>query len=134
MTASVHAEWLKSLGTQRQDLPAIRRLKPVSHTVTYPGNVTTGTLTGAIKASPNTEAELVTFTIGTASYDAGTDKTSWVVSLTGTQTNGTNLPISGDGSAVDYFVFDFLFQPSGGDVGLLFGGLVEVTGFVTEPA
>ena len=120
--------WLSSLGSRRADLPAADRALAVSHTLTYPGNVTTATLRGAIKASPDATAELATFTIGTPVFADGV--TTWAISLTAAQTAG--LPADGDGDGVETFVFDFLLTLSGQPTARICGGLFVVSGFVTE--
>jgi hypothetical protein len=130
--ANEYAAWLSSLGQRRADMPVTDRLLPVAHTVTYPGNVTTATLYGAVKSAPDSTAELAVFTIGTPSFDAGTNRTSWLVTLSGTQT-GT-LPADGNQDGVAEFVYDFLLTLSGGVPERIFGGLFPVAGFVSEPA
>jgi len=113
-------------------MPMTVRGLAISHTVTFPGNVTTATLSGSIKASPDATAELAVFTIGTPSFDAGTGLTSWVVGLTGTQTGA--LPIDAGGSGRIELIYDFLLTLSGGTPQRIFGGLFPLSGFVTEPA
>jgi hypothetical protein len=103
---------------------------PITHTVTYPGNVTTATLEGAVKASPDATAELATFTVGSPSFADGV--TTWSVSLTGVQ-NGA-LPADGDGDGLETFVYDFVLTLSGASPRRVFGGLFPLSGFVTEPA
>lgn len=128
-----YAEWLASLGTRRADMPVVVRKLPLSHTVTYPGNVTTATLTGTVKASPDSTTELATFTVGSPSYSSGTNLTTWAISLSGTDTTFSSATDS-DGDGVTYLIFDFLLTLSGGSPERLFGGLFPISGFVTEPA
>lgn len=125
-----YATWLATLGTLRADMPMTVRGLPISHTVTYPGNVTTATLAGSVKASPDATSELATFTVGTPSFAGGV--TTWAISLTGTQTGG--LPADTDGDGETILIYDFLLTLSGGSPQRLFGGLFPVSGFVTEPA
>jgi hypothetical protein len=120
--------WLRTLGTRRADMPMTVRGLPVSHTVTYPGNVTTATLAGTVKASPDSTSELATFTVGTAVFADGV--TTWPISLTGTQTGA--LPADTDGDGRTDLIYDFLLTLSGGSPARLFGGLFPVSGFVTE--
>lgn len=122
--------WLQTLGGLRADMPMTVRGLPIRHTVTFPGNVTTATLTGSVKASPDAATELAVFTVGTPVFAGGV--TTWTVSLTGTQTGG--LPADGDGDGRIDLVFDFLLTLSGGSPERLFGGLFPLSGFVTEPA
>lgn len=124
--------WLQTLGSLRADMPMTVRGLAVSHTVTYPGDVTSATLTGSVKASYDSTSELAVFTIGAPSFDAGTGLTSWTVSLSGSQTGA--LPADSDGDGRVDLVFDFLLTLSGGSPDRVFGGLFPVSGFVTEPA
>ena len=128
--ATQYDTWLQTLGTLRADMPMTVRGLAISHTVTYPGNVTTATLEGAVKASPDSATELATFTIGTPSFASGV--TTWTISLNGTQTGA--LPADSDGDGREDFIYDFLLTLSGGSPQRLFGGLFPVSGFVTEPA
>ena len=134
MTQTPYPDWLKSLGGLRADLsPAVRGLK-VEHSLTYPGNVTTATLTGSVKLNPDNTAELATFTIGTPALVGG--NTQWTFSLAaGSGSNSTGaLPVDGDGNGVEYFVYDLLLTLSGGSAQRIAGGLFPVSGFVTEVA
>ncbi len=128
--ATQYDTWLATLGGLRADMPMTVRGLPVSHTVTYPGNVTGATLAGSVKASPDATSELATFTVGTAVFADGV--TSWPISLTGTQTGA--LPADSDGDGRTDLIFDFLLTLSGGAPERIFGGLFPVSGFVTEPA
>lgn len=122
--------WLKTLGPLRADMPMTVRGQAISHTVTYPGNVTTATLAGAVKASPDATSELAVFTVGTPVFADGV--TTWTISLIGSQTFA--LPADTDGDGRTDLIYDFLLTLSGGTPQRLFGGLFPVSGFVTEPA
>lgn len=130
--SSQYTTWLKTLGSLRADMRASETVRglPVSHTITYPGDVTTATLEGSVKASPDATAELATFTIGTPVFADGL--TTWTVSLTGTQTGA--LPTDGDGDGLETFIFDFVLTLSGQGPQRIIGGLFPLSGFVTEPA
>ena len=125
-----HSTWLKTLGILRADMPAAVRGLPVSHTVTYPGNVADATLGGTVKLNPDNTTVLASFTVGTPAFADGV--TTWGISLTGVQTGA--LPADSDADGREYFVYDFLLTLSGGDPERLFGGLFPVSGFVTEPS
>lgn len=124
--------WLQTLGGLRADMPMTVRGLAISHTVTFPGNVTTATLTGSVKAAPDATSELAVFTVGAPSFNAGTNLTTWAVSLTGAQTGA--LPVDADGDGRVDLIFDFILTLSGGTPQRIFGGLFPVSGFVTEPA
>lgn len=128
--ATQYDTWLSTLGGLRADMPMTVRGLSISHTVTYSGNVTTATLKGAVKVSPDATAELATFTVGAPAFADGV--TTWAISLNGTQTGA--LPADGDGDGREVFIFDFLLTLSGGTPQRIFGGLFPVSGFVTEPA
>tara|TARA_B100000678_G_scaffold164721_1_gene137521 strand:- start:1388 stop:1804 length:417 start_codon:yes stop_codon:yes gene_type:complete len=117
-------------------LPPAVRGQLYSHIITYPGDVTTATLTGEVRASPDATSALVEFTIGTPSYDSGTGKTTWTFSLAEGSGSGSTgaLPADGDADGVQYFPYDFLLALSGGAEERLFGGLLPVSGHITEPA
>ena len=126
--------WLQSLGPRRADMRADRGL-PMSHTIQYPGNVTSWGLAGTVKSSPDSVTELAVFTIGTPSFDAGSNLTTWAVSLSAAQTAA--LPADADLDGRVDLVFDFLISGPGGTNPppfRLFGGIFSVSGFVTELA
>jgi hypothetical protein len=130
-----YTDWLKSLGPLRADLPGPGMPMPVrgltvSHTMTYPGNVTTATIAGSVKASPDATAELAVFTIGSPVFADG--KTTWPISLSGAQTAA--LPADTDGNGEETFIYDLLLTLSGGTPQRIAGGLFSISGFVTEPA
>lgn len=125
-----HNIWLSTLGRVRADMPMTVRGLAISHTVTYPGDVTSATLIGAIKESPDATAELAVFTVGEPVFTNGV--TSWTISLTGSQTGA--LPADGDGDGREDFIYDFLLTLPGGSFARIFGGLFPLSGFVTEPA
>jgi hypothetical protein len=125
-----YADWLASLGALRADLPPSVRGLAVSHTLTYPGNVTAATLAGSVKASPDAPTELAVFTIGTPTFADGV--TTWAISLTGAQTLA--LPADTDGDGVTTLIYDLLLTLPGGTAHRIAGGLFTVSGFVTEAA
>jgi hypothetical protein len=128
--ATQYDTWLATLGGLRADMPMTVRGLAISHTVTYPGNVTTATLEGTVKAAPDATAELATFTVGTPAFADGV--TTWAISLNGTATSA--LPADSDGDGREDFIFDMLLTLSGGSPERIFAGLFPVSGFVTEPA
>lgn len=128
--ATQFPEWLTSLGRLRADLPHAVRGLAVSHSLTYPGNVTTATLEGSVKVSPDAPSELAAFTIGTPAFTDGVTK--WDFSLTDTQTGA--LPVDGNADGVGYFFYDLLLTLSGGAPQRIAGGLFPISGFITEPA
>ena len=126
-----HQEWLLALGNRRADFigsnGAIRG-EAISHNVIYPGDLTTATLTGEVKAAPDSPTALLTFTIGTPVFADG--KTTWPVSIA----EGWTFPADTDADGVEYGVYTFLLAPSGGSAQTIAGGLFQVIGFITEPA
>jgi hypothetical protein len=121
--------WLQTLGRQRGDLPPCVRGLNVSHTLSFPGNVTSATLRGSIKASPDSPTELAVFTVGTPVF--ANDKTTWPLSLTANQTAALPADTAGDG--VVTLIYDFLITLPGGFPTRVAAGLFPVSGFVTEP-
>lgn len=129
--------WKATLAAQQKGpldlVPATRGQfyrQPISFS---PGDFTTATLTGSVRSSPDSTTPLATFTIGTPTFADG--KTTWIVSLAeGSGANSTGaLPVDGDGNGVESFPYDFLLKFSGGKAERLFGGLLPVSGHITEP-
>jgi hypothetical protein len=102
----------------------------VSHTLTYPGNVTTATLAGSIKASPDAPTELAALTVSTPVFADGV--TTWTFSLSGGQTLA--LPADTTFNGVTTLIYDLLLTLSGGTAQRIAGGLFPISGFVTEAA
>ena len=125
-----YASWLASLGALRADLPPCVRGLAVSHTLTYPGNVTTATLAGSIKASPDAPTELAALTVSTPVFADGV--TTWTFSLSGGQTLA--LPADTTFNGVTTLIYDLLLTLSGGTAQRIAGGLFPISGFVTEAA
>lgn len=123
-----YTDWLASLGTSRADMPMQTRGLELNHVIKYPGDVTDATLIGSVKVAPDSPASLANFIIAAPTFD-GTN-TSWVVSLSESQT--ASLPADGNGDGLTYLLFDFLLTLSGGSAQRLFGGLLPVSGFITE--
>jgi hypothetical protein len=130
-----YAEWLATLGGLRADLPPCVRGLAVSHTLTYPGNVTTATLAGSVKASPDATSELAVFTIGTPAFADGV--TTWTFGLaagSGSNATGNSALQGSNPEGVDVWIYDLLLTLSGGSAQRIAGGLFPISGFVTEPA
>ena len=123
--ATEYQEWLASLGGLRADMPVAVRGQALSHTVTYPGDVTTATLTGSVRAAPDSDTALATFTIGTPAFADGV--TTWAISLG--EGDWGSIPADTDGNGTTVLPFDFLLNNN-----RLFGGLFTVSGHITEPA
>ena len=131
MSQQQFPEWLQSLGPIRADLPPGDRQWPVSHEVTFNGDVTSWGLAGTIKASPNTTTELAVWTVGTPVFTAG--RTVFPVSLTGVQTRDLPRTLTDD-RGVDYDYYDFIASgPFGVAPFRCAAGLFTVRGFITEP-
>lgn len=124
-------KWLATLRLNGRALPsseaaqvavAVRGLA-WSMSVKIAGNHSTATLAGAIRSAPDAPSALASFTIGSGSFDAGTNKTTWTVSLaagTGAGSTGS-LPASTDGEGVIVLPAMIHITPSGGSEKLLFG-------------
>lgn len=129
-----YADWLASLGSRRADLPPCVRKLAVSHTLTYPGDVTAATLTGSVKAAPDSATELAVFTVSSPAFADGA--TRWTFSLpAGTGSNSTGaLPADAVGEGTITLIYDLLLTLPGGTAERIAGGLFPVSGFVTETA
>lgn len=137
MSSTHFQDWLNLLAIAKTGpytlKPAVRgQLWTFSFSV--PGDLTTATLTGEVRSGPDSGTALAEFTIGTPAFNDG--YTTWAISLAaGTGPNSTgSLPSDGDGNGTEYFPYDFLLKPSGGSAGRLFGGLLPLSGHITEPA
>lgn len=98
--------------------------------IEIPGNWSTATLEGSVSSAPDAASSLATVTVGSASYSAVDDTTTWTVSLaSGTGANSTGvLPTDTDGDGVEYLPCAFYLTPSGGSKELLFGAAFALTG------
>lgn len=124
---SYYKTWLRTLGTRRADMPAVVRGLPMAHRIALSGDMTSASLTGSVKASPDSTSVLAAFSISDPVFADGV--TTWDFGLSRAQTGA--LPAGDEGESE--FIFDFLLTPSGGLTERLFGGLFPVSGFVTEP-
>lgn len=121
-------EWLKLLAQARKGpvtLPVAVRGQAYTHNIVIEGNWTSATLLGSVRAAPDSDSSLATFTIGSPVFDAGA--TAWVISLSSAQTAA--LPVDGDGDGVELLPYDFILNGQ-----RLFGGLFPLSGHITEPA
>lgn len=121
-------EWLNLLaqaGKGPVTLPVAVRGQAYSQPISVPGDYTGGTLIGSVRAAPDSDTALAVFTIGTPAFSDG--RTLWTVTLSTAQTGA--LPVDGDGDGVERFPYDFLLNGE-----RLFGGLLPLSGHITEPA
>lgn len=128
--------WKATLAAQQKgplDLTPATRGQHYEITITYPGDVTTATLAGSVRSSPDSGTALAAFTIGAPAFASGV--TTWTVYLVaGTGAGSTGiLPADTDGDGVEYFPYDFLITFAGESAERLFGGLLPVSGHITEP-
>ena len=114
------------------DVPPATRGLRWQMTVSLAGNWTTGTLSGSVSASPDAASPLVTFGVTSPSYDGGTGKTTWTISLSaGTGANSTGiLPSDTDGDGQEAFPMAVYLTPSGGSQELVFAAALYVSGKV----
>lgn len=114
------------------DIPPATRGMAWSMPILLQGDWTGGTMAASIRSEPDAASVLVTLTVSSASYDSGTDFTTWTASLaSGTGSNSTGaLPADTDGDGVETFPISFLLTPSGGTESLLFGGAFTLLGKV----
>jgi hypothetical protein len=128
--SSEWTDWLNQLALDKKGpvrFSAATRGLPWASVVQFPGNVTTATLEMEVRAAPNSPTKLLDVTVGTPAFADGL--TTWVISLTGSQTNG--LPTTENGVAE--FPVDAVLTLSGGIAERLFGGVLPVSGFITVP-
>lgn len=124
-------EWLRGLGAAQKGpvtLPAASRGRVWNTSIALPGDWTGATLRGEIRLDPDASPALVAFTVSGPSVGGG--ESLFSLSLTDAQTS--SLPSDSDGDGIEYFPFDLLLTPSGGDEELLFGGTFTLLGRITE--
>lgn len=96
------------------------------------GDWSDATIAGSIRAAPDAASALATVTVGSGSYDAGDDVTTFDVSLaSGTGSNSTGiLPSDSDGDGVEYLPIAFYMTLAPASQELLFGAAFPLTGKV----
>lgn len=129
--------WLTGLAAAKKGpviLDAATRNLAWSYIIRINGDYSGAAFIGQVRAAPDSDSVLVTFTIGTPDFADGV--TTLTISLAaGTGANSTGaLPADGDGDGMEYFPFDILITPSGAVQERLFGGLLPVSGHITLPA
>lgn len=128
-------EWLGRLAKAEKgpvSLPDAVRDQAYSHLVKVQGNWSTATLTGEVRSAPDADTALLAFTIGTPTFDGS--HTSWSISLSEGWATSAGFPADDSLTGVQYFPYDFLLKPQGGNAERLIGGLFPVSGHITEPA
>ena len=124
--------WLRELarsGKGGVTLDAASRGRKYVLTINLPGDYTAATLAGRVRSSPDAPGDpLATFAIGTPSLAAGV--TSFECTLAaGTGAGSTGiLPADSDADGREEFPVEFELTPSGGDLELLFGAVLPLTG------
>ena len=132
-------EWLALLAQANKGpvtlQPAVRG-QAYTVTISYPGDVTTATLEGAVAASPDSPTKLAIFSVSAPEYQSLADRTVWTCTLaSGAGANSTGaLPADTDGNGVEYLLYDFIITLSGQNPERLFGGVLPVIGYITEAA
>lgn len=128
--------WKNTLSAQQKgphDLTPATRGQFYQVPIIAAGDLTAATLTGSVRSSPDSTSTLAVFSVAAPTFADG--KTTWVASLAeGSGANSTgSLPVDGDGNGVEQFPYDFLLKFPGEKAERLFGGLLPVSGHITEP-
>lgn len=123
---------LKAAGLLIDNVPPATRGLKWEEPLEVEGNWTTAAVEGSIRAAPDSDTVLATFTFGSPSYDSGTGFTTWLMSLaSGNGANSTGvLPADADNDGTESFPFMVRLTPSGGAKDTLLGGLFPVMGYV----
>jgi hypothetical protein len=113
------------------DIPQAVRGDPWKMSILCPGDFSTATMAGVIRAAPDSTV-LATCSISAGTYDSGTGYTTWTASLaSGSGANSTgSLPGDVDGDGYEAFPIAFTLTPSGGTAELFFGGAFILKGKV----
>lgn len=118
---------LKANGKGGVEFPAIDRTLPYVLPISIPLDVSADDFAAALKASPDTDLELMTFSVSVGAYSSGTT----VVTLT--LTDGQTATLAADlDDGVGEVVFDLLWTPSGDYQRRFMGGVIPVLGKVTD--
>lgn len=123
-------DWLAALGAAGKGPFTLfaSRGRVWSFALRLAGDWTGATLRGQVRSAPDAGGSApATFTVSSVSVSGG--YSSFILSLTATQTGALPAPAAGDGK-VD-LIYDLLLTPSGGDEELLFGGIFTVYGRAT---
>lgn len=116
-------EWLRSLrgdGKLAENIPAATRGLAWSEPVVIEGDWSTAALEGTLRLMPGDATAQATLTVGSGTYDAGADETTFVASLAGATTGG--LPADDDFDGLSVFAMSLRLTPSGENKITLFGG------------
>ena len=125
-------QWLAALaaaGKRAADINIDRGIA-FSYTFAIEGDWTGATVESDLREHPDTGSVLESMTASAASYSAGTDLTSFTLSLAAAAT--ATLPTDPTGDAVTRLAWDVLFTPSGGSKMRLMGAVANVIGEVTD--
>lgn len=131
--ATTFDTWLAALAAagKRADDINIDRGLPFSYTFAVEGDWTGATVESDLRVQPDAGTVLSpSFTASSASYHAGTDLTSFTLSMAALDTAA--LPGDQTGEAVTRLAWDVLFTPSGGSKMRLMGAVANVLGEVTD--
>lgn len=97
--------------------------------INFDDDRTGATIAGRVRSSPDAVSTLATFSVSSA-YDSGADVTTFTCTLAaGSGANSTGvLPADSDADGLEYFPVEFEMTPEVGDMELLFGALLPVSG------
>lgn len=129
-------DWLRRLALANRLVPdgrcpRIDRGLACTWRFTLAGDWTGAVVASSLRLAPDTAgATLEDFACTNEGYDAGTDKTTFLLALTKIETGA--LLADDDGDALVWLAWDVLFTPLAGTQQQLFGGAVPISGKVTN--
>jgi hypothetical protein len=131
-------DWLRKLAADgkgglglkgRPQMRAIDRGLAYEYVIAVGADVSADTFTASLRASPDGDgATLADFTITVGSYADGV--TPITLELTDDETAA--LPIDANADGLETMVFDILWTPNGGTEQRFMGGIIQVSGKVTD--
>ena len=110
-----------------RDMPAITRGKAQSVIYTPQGNFSTGSFSMQLRASPDADTALATFTCTAGAFSGGA--TPVTISLPAAAQSG--IPVDADGDGVETLLYDLIYSPAIGAPYRLVAGYQPITGAVT---
>jgi hypothetical protein len=123
-------DWTAQLrrdGVGPEDMPAITRGLSQAVTLALTGDYSGDTFTMALKASPDADDALATFTCTTGGFVSGVTP----VTLTlGANAQGS-LPLDTDGNGIEAPLYDIICDPATGAAYRILGGYQPISGGVT---
>jgi len=139
MTSTTFDPWLDELRAKQKfvsidEVPLAVRGEAWNWNLQLEGDWSGATLEATVRSAPDSASVLATVTVGSETYDAVDNLTSFPLSLasgSGSSPDSTGLlSPDADGDGVEFFPMMLFLTPDGGDRELLFGTAITLAGKV----